>query len=71
MYKLQNFKNYTNEQLIEKYRKLIELCKEKEYNLMNSGGFNKEEIKRELENFRNEKFSVVNEISKRNIKHLV
>ncbi|EQB3099749.1 hypothetical protein [Clostridium botulinum] len=68
---MQNFKNYTNEQLIEKYRKLIELCKEKEYNLMNSGGFNKEEIKRELENFRNEKFSVVNEISKRNIKHLV
>ncbi|AUN18194.1 hypothetical protein RSJ22_14075 [Clostridium botulinum] len=68
---MQNFKNYTNEQLIEKYRKLIELCKEKEYNLMNSGGFNKEEIKRELENFRNEKFSVVNEISKRNIEHLV
>lgn len=64
MYKLQNFKDYTNEQLIEKYRKLIELCKEKEYNLMNSGGFNKEEIKRELESFRNEKFSVVNEISK-------
>lgn len=71
MYKLQNFKDYTNEQLIEKYRKLIELCKEKEYNLMNSGGFNKEEIKRELESFRNEKFSVVNEISKRNIEHLV
>ncbi|MCS4471082.1 hypothetical protein JQ038_10505 [Clostridium botulinum] len=68
---MQNFKDYTNEQLIEKYRKLIELCKEKEYNLMNSGGFNKEEIKRELESFRNEKFSVVNEISKRNIEHLV
>ncbi|OFI01375.1 hypothetical protein CLOACE_21630 [Clostridium acetireducens DSM 10703] len=66
---MDDFKNCTNEELIENHNRVKKLCKEKEQLLMYLSNCVAQEVKMQLESLRSEKSEIENEMSKRGMEY--
>ena len=64
---LEKYENYSDEQLLEAYEKLVKICNEYESLPNGTGRRAKEDIENQLRDFRNKKFAIAREISKRGL----